>query len=242
MAFGPQMETNTMISVSKMSSIYVLLPLVAGVAGALNLTSSGRSSLVSGTAVGLMVSVSLAPPAALIGMAAVIGRWDLVDNGIFSLLMTIFGINLGSLLVFRWRGLNVRGARYPRGKRWVFYEAALLTVIALIGLLAWQFHAPPELQRSTREERASVIIDRAVHDSGLARFVEANVRFTKTGESHDNILLASVYVEKSANVSESSAEVRQRLTRLLEERLLAEGFDATPLMDVTVLEKPESQQ
>jgi uncharacterized hydrophobic protein (TIGR00341 family) len=240
-AFGQIIETNTMISISKLSSASILLPLAAGAAGAFNLISSERNSLVSGAAVGLMVSVSLAPPAAMIGMAMVIGRWDLVDNGLFSLLITIFGINLGSMLIFRWHGLTPRGARYPRGKRWVFYVAAALTIIALLGLLTWQFYSTPGLQRSTREERANMVINKAVEESGLARFVEANVRFTEPGRIGGNVLLANVYVEKNASISMSTSEVRQQLTGQIDDKLLSEGFNLTPLIDVTVLERPQSK-
>jgi uncharacterized membrane protein len=58
-----------MLATNTVSAVAVLIPLVSGTAGALNLVQSERSSLVSGAAAGMLVSVSLAPPAALVGMA-----------------------------------------------------------------------------------------------------------------------------------------------------------------------------
>jgi len=53
------------VDVSEISSVGALLPLVAGAAGALNQMQAQSNSLVSGTAVGLLVAAALAPPAGL---------------------------------------------------------------------------------------------------------------------------------------------------------------------------------
>lgn len=96
-----EVVTSTMSDTSKISAVAVLLPLVAGAAGAVNLVQSKRSSLVSGAAVGMLVAASLSPPAGLIGMASAMGRWDLAINGVFVLLLQLVGINLSASLVFR---------------------------------------------------------------------------------------------------------------------------------------------
>ena len=241
LAMGQATATNMMISVSKLSIIFLVLPVVAGAAGALNQTQSEHNSLVSGAAVGLLIAASLAPQAGLIGMAAAIGRWDLVDNGLFALLATMFGINLGGLLVFRKFGLTPRGARYPRGKNWVFYLMTALTALAIIGLLTWQLHDSPELQKSTREQRASAVIQETVDNSGMATFLEANVRFPPASTPGNKMLLADVYVKRSDAVSLSSGEIKEQLTSQIEGRITDEGFDAMPLVDVTVLEPPDSK-
>jgi hypothetical protein len=59
--FRHRTATDLMVQVSQMSSAAVLLPLVAGGTGALNLVQSERNSLVSGAAVGMLVAASLAP-------------------------------------------------------------------------------------------------------------------------------------------------------------------------------------
>lgn len=89
-----------------------LLPLVAGAAGAITLVQSERSSLVSGTATGMLVAASLSPPAGIIGMSMAIGRWDMVVNGVFLLLLQLSGINLSAAILFCTFGLSTKGARY----------------------------------------------------------------------------------------------------------------------------------
>ena len=94
LGIGLETATSEMTARSQVSSMAVLLPLVAGAAGALNLLQSDRDSLVSGAAIGVLVAASLAPPTGLVGMAAVIGRWDMVLSGVFVLLLQLVGINL----------------------------------------------------------------------------------------------------------------------------------------------------
>jgi hypothetical protein len=70
---GQSAATRLMVATANLSDVALLLPLVAGAAGALSQVQASRASLVSGAAVGLLVAASLAPPAALIGMAAALG-------------------------------------------------------------------------------------------------------------------------------------------------------------------------
>ncbi|WP_424358343.1 DUF389 domain-containing protein [Methanocella sp. MCL-LM] len=240
-AMGQETATNMMISVSKLSSVFLLLPVVAGAAGALNQTQSEHNSLVSGAAVGLLVAASLAPQAGLIGMAAVIGRWDLVDNGLFALLGTIFGINLGGCLVFRAFGLSSQGARYPRGRKWISYLTIALTSLAIVGILGWQFYDPPELQKSTKEQRASTAIQEVVDNSGMATFLEANVRYAPASTPDRNLLLADVHVMRAGGITLPSDELKRQLTDMIDGRLMDKSFDAIPLVNVIVIDKPEEK-
>ena len=59
LVLGQHVATNMMVSTSTLSSVAVLLPIVAGAAGALNLCQSERSSLVSGAATGMLVAALL---------------------------------------------------------------------------------------------------------------------------------------------------------------------------------------
>lgn len=120
LVFQQQIAKPLMLDNSQVSAVAVLLPLAAGAAGAVNLVQSERSSLVSGTATGMLVAASLSPPAGIIGMSMAIGRWDLVVNGVFLLLLQLSGINLSAAILFRIFGLSTKGARYQRGKRGVF--------------------------------------------------------------------------------------------------------------------------
>ncbi len=236
-----QVVTELMLATNTVSTIAVLIPLVSGAAGALNLVQSERSSLVSGAAAGMLISVSLAPPAALVGMAIAMGRWDMAINGLFLLLLQLVGINLSASLVFRAYGLSARGARYGRGKKWMVPVAVAVTILALIGLLTWQFFNSPNLQRSSIVQRANAEIQSVVNQSGLAELLEANVRFTAPKIVGQNTLLVTLYVQRQANVTSSSEEIRNSLTKKIQTRLLKQESNVTPLIDVSVLETPNRE-
>lgn len=233
-----EIPTTQMVQTSELSSVAVLLPLAAGVAGALNLVQSERSSLVSGAAVGMLVAASLAPPAGLVGMAIAIGRWDMATSGLFVLLLQLVGINLTATLLFRVFGLSTRGSRYRRGKQGVFAATLAVTVVALIGLLAWQLSNPPNFQRSTRAQRTTAEIGQVIEASGTTKLVETNIRFTRPEVQGQNTLLGVVYVQRQPGVTTSREEIAISLTRAIQTRLLAQGFNVTPLIDVNVLEAP----
>jgi len=233
-----EIATPQMIETSEISSVTVLLPLAAGAAGALNLVQSQRSSLVSGAAVGMLVAASLAPPAGLVGMASAIGRWDMAISGLFLLLLQLVGINFTAAILFRVFGLSTAGPRYNRGKQWVFLSALAATVVVLAGLLSWQLTNPPNLQRSSQAQRATAQIEQVVNESNLVKLVEANVRFTRANIKGQNTLLGVVYVQRQAGVTQSAEAIRDRLTRAIQTHLLEQGFNATPLIDVSVLEPP----
>jgi uncharacterized hydrophobic protein (TIGR00271 family) len=208
-----EIPTSLMIDSSQVSAIAVLIPLTAGAAGALNLVQSDRSSLVSGAAAGMLVAASLAPPAGIVGMATALGRWDLVINGLFLLLLQLGGINLSASLLFRIYGLSTQGTRYQRGQKWVTRSALAITVIALIGLLTWQFSNSPNLERSSRAQRANAEVKNAVEQVGLAQLVESNVRFPRPNIDGENTLLTVVYVQRKPGVKQSDEEISNRIKR-----------------------------
>lgn len=235
--FRQEVATEQMVQQSVVSSVAVLLPLVAGAAGALNLVQSERSSLVSGAAVGMLVAASLAPPAGLIGMAGAIGRWDMAVNGCFVLLLQLVGINLSGATVFQLAGLTPRGARYDRGRPAVFGTALAVTALSLAGLLFWQFSSSPDLRRSARSQRAAAVIRDVVEASGTARLVEVNVRFTRPDIQGQDTLLGVLYVQRRPSSTQPAERIAAELTDAIQRELLR-GFDVTPVIDVTVLVPP----
>lgn len=237
---GQEVATSLMIDRSQVSAVAVLLPLAAGAAGALNLVQSARSSLVSGAATGMLVAASLAPPAGIVGMASAMGQWDMVVNALFLLLLQLVGINLSAAILFRTFGLSAQGTRYKRGKKWIFPATLAATVVGLAGLLTWQFSESPELQRPSRAQRAHAEIQKVLDNSDLAQLVEANVHFTRSTIKGQNTLLGIVYVQRQAGVTASDQEIRSRITQDIQSHLLEQGFNVTPLIDVSVLEPPSS--
>ena len=236
--FRQRAATEQMVQVSQLSSAAVLLPLIAGAAGAHNLAQSERNSLVSGAAVGLLVAASLAPPAGLVGMAGAIGEWDMAVSAGFLLALQLIGINLAGALVFRLYGLSPAGSRYARGQPWIARTAAAVSVVALAGLMFWQFSEQPNLQRSSRSERALESIKAVVDGSGIGALAEANVRFTRADIKGQNTLLSTLYVQRMVE-GLSDEEIRRRLTTSIRTRLQRDGFNVTPLLDITVLSPQE---
>lgn len=231
-----EIPTSLMLDSSQVSAVAVLIPLTAGAAGALNLVQSERSSLVSGAAAGMLVAASLAPPAGIVGMGAALGRWDLVIDALFLLLLQLGGINLSASLLFRIYGLSTQGTRYQRGQKWVTRSALAITVLVLIGLLTWQFSNSPNLERSSRAQQANAEVQKAVEQVGLAQLVESNVRFTRPNISGQNTLLSVIYVQRKPGVKQSDREISSRIKSAVQKRLQEQGFNVTPLIDVTVLE------
>jgi uncharacterized membrane protein len=225
-----------MLDSSQVSAVAVLIPLTAGAAGALNLVQSERSSLVSGAAAGMLVAASLAPPAGIVGMGTALGRWDLAIDALFLLLLQLGGINLSAALLFRIYGLSTQGTRYQRGQKWVTRSALAITVVALIGLLTWQFSNAPNLERSSRAQQANAEVQKAVEQVGLAQLVESNVRFTRPNIQGQNTLLSVLYVQRKPGVKQSEREISNQIKSAVQKRLKEQGFNVTPLIDVTVLD------
>lgn len=118
----------------------------------------------------------------------------------------------------------------------------MITVIALTGLLTWQFSHSPNLQRSSLAQRANAQVQKTVEQVGLAKLVESNVRFTRSNIQGQDTLLSVVYVQRQPGVTASSEEIRDRLTQLIQTQLLKQDLNVTPLVDVNVLETPASKQ
>lgn len=233
---GQRIATEQMVQVSLVSSVTVLLPLIAGAAGALNLIQSERSSLVSSAGIGVLVAASLAPPAATVGMAAAIGEWAMVKSCFFLLFLQLAGINLAGAVVFRWSGLTPQGVRYDRGRRWLSWTAWSLTLLLLIGLLTWQFWTEPDLQQASLTQRAAATIRQAIDDSGVAHVVDANVRFTRADIPGQNTLLVVVYAQRGSQAKGTEEEVERYLADVIRSRLRQRDLHLTPLVHVILLE------
>lgn len=227
-----EIATTLMIDQSQVSSVALLLPLVAGAAGALNLLQSERSSLVSGAAVGMLVAASIAPPAGLIGMSIAIREWDLLTGGVFRLLVQLAGINVAGAIVFRLAGVRAEGSRFERGSRRYTVFGFAASVVALLVLGFAQFSHPPELTRSSEAQRATSDVREAVERSGIAHLVEANVRFTRSDIPGQKSLLCVLYVQPRDSSMDESA-VRDQITSVVRRGITREGV--TPLVSVNVV-------
>lgn len=235
LVLGQRLPTSLMEQIASISTTAVILPLVAGAAGAISQAQSERSSLVSGAAIGMLVAAALAPPAGLVGMAAALGEWQMAKAGLFLLGLQLVGINLSGALVFRLVGLSPEGSRYSRGRGWVQKASLLATVLALGGFLFWQFGNPPELQRASLARKAEVAVQRAVGTGGPVRVVETNARFARADVPDQNTLLVSTYVQQESPSAEPAGVTERALRERIGRELRREIPAATPLVDVTVL-------
>ena len=235
-----ELASNAMVESSKVASVSVLLPLIGGAAGALNLVQADRSSLVSGTAVGMLVAAALAPPAGTAGMAIALGMWSMALNCLFLLVLQLVGINLAAATVFRLYGLSQKGARYKRGSKWVFPVSIAVTAAVLAALLSYQFTSDIQLQRSSIEQRANAEVQKVIKKSDLAKLVKSSVSFTRADIKDQNTLLCLIYVQRPSGVTASDREISDRLTSQIQNHLLRKDFKVTPLVNVSVLEAPKN--
>lgn len=235
--FRQRVATEQMIAVTRVAPASLLLPLAAGAAGALALTQSQRSSLVSGAGAGLLVAASLAPPAGVIGSAAAMGRWELAMEAAFLLALQFAGINLAGGLVFRVCGLGPRGRRYPHGSRGGSWAAFGVLAAVLAGLLAWQFaSAQPTLVRAGLQEKAREVVSLSLRGEPGVRVLDADASFTRPAGTADHPLLVRAYVQRLHPSAESRPALETRLTARIAGELRRRIRGVVPLVDVTVVE------
>jgi uncharacterized hydrophobic protein (TIGR00271 family) len=230
---GQSATTALMVASANLSDVALLLPLVAGAAGALSQVQASRASLVSGAAVGLLVAASLAPPAALIGMAAALREWPMATVGLFQLTLQLVGINLAGSAVFWAFGLRPRGSRHARGCRRVAALSALGSAVALAGLLAWQFSSDVPQRQDSAAQRATAIVESLVADSGMATVIDVRARYPRPATGDGRVLLCEVVVV--SREGRDPEAVKRRLTADIQDRLRERGLARTVLVDVTVL-------
>lgn len=236
LVMGQEITTTLMTDRSQISSVAVLLATVAGAAGAINLVQSERDSLVSGAATGMLIAASLAPPAGVVGMSIALGKWGMVESGVYVLILQLIGINLAGAIVFRLYGLRSTGSRYSRGKKSLFLSSSGITVLILGLLIWWQFNKSPSLQRSTTSKHASADIQSYIEKHPAVRLVETNVRFTRSETEGENPLLCVIYLQKTSSAAQSATELEQQLTEGIKKEVLQKGYNVTPLVQVNVLE------
>jgi uncharacterized membrane protein len=240
--FRQEVATQTMGEIANISTAAILLPLAAGAAGALNLSQSERSSLVPGAAAGMLVAASLAPPAGIIGMGAVIGEWDMVITGLFLLGMQLVGINLGGAAVFRLFGLRSEGPRLERGRSIVTWASGAVAVGVLVLLLLVQFGTgSPDFQRSTIEQRARSTVLSTVNAHPDAETVDVDVRFTRADIPDQNTLLVELYIQRPEESDAVAEDLRQEIILQVQQSILEEDYNVTPLVTVTVVDLPVSR-
>ena len=241
-AFQQDVVTRQMEAISRVSAATVLLPLAAGAAGALHLCQSERSSLVSGAASGLLIAASLAPPAALLGMATVIRDWELLPSALFLLGLQLAGINLVGALVFRAYGLRSDVPPFDRGKGPLTGLGVAVSVAGLAALLAWQFLSPSSmLQRASAETRIRGVVMRELTDAPGVLPAQVEVRFARTPRGREPFVLVTAHVQRVGPGVGPDDELRRQLARRLRDLVEPQAEGTAVLVSVTLIDAPEQR-
>ena len=176
--FPIKVLTPLMIEVSHVSVIAILLPLISGFAGGINICQSERDSLVSGAAVGILVAASLAPPVGLVGMGIYLMDWEIVFSSIFRIVLQLLGIHLAATLVFYFYGkVNPTGIRFLKGNKKTKWITSGIVVAGLIALMFWQFNNPPFLRKASMNTEFTELLQTELEDVSYAEILQKEVDF-----------------------------------------------------------------
>ena len=233
---GQKHATPIMVDVSHISQMALILPLVAGFAGAINLIQSERDSLVPGAAVGILVAASLAPPTGLIGMALHFGNWQMVQSGVFLLILQLAGIQLAAALVFRYIGkVTTQGVRFADGKEYVYILSLAVSVVVLGGLMYWQFKKQPILQKASLATQITETIRNSLQRYNNIETIEVSARFTRGTLKDLNPVICELYLY-NRNDSIPSEQLKQMLKKVLFEDIKKKDWNADPMFNITILD------
>jgi uncharacterized membrane protein len=229
------------VDVSHISQVSILLPLVAGFAGAITLIKSERDSLVPGAAVGMLVAASLAPPTGLIGMALNFGNWQLVRSGAFLLIIQLAGIQLSAALVFRYLGkVTTKGVRFADGNHMVFNLSIITSLIITGALLFWQFYQQPSLQKSSLATQITNEIKTELEDLKDIETIEVSSRFTRGTLADKNPVICELYLYNRNHLM-TDDQVKKLVEDILTKRINAEKWNADLMYSITMLSHKDKE-
>jgi len=235
---GETAVTHLMVQVADVAAASVLLPVAAGVAGALSFGRADRTGIASGAGIGMLVALALAPQAGLMGIAVVLGDWRLVGSSAFVATLQLIGINIAASLVFRWLGVGPEIPRVRPGRRGVATTTFGVTVALGLGMIALQWTTYPELSRNTVVTRAEATAMAVLDEHPEVLAVHAQARFPLAEVMPQEVLVLEARVIPAGvgaapDDAELAALVRQRLLEEMPEialrvGVLVVGRDADP--------------
>ncbi|WP_029037574.1 DUF389 domain-containing protein [Salinimicrobium xinjiangense] len=171
--------TPLMEQISQVSKFAILLPLVSGFAGAVNICQSERDSLVSGAAVGILVAASLAPPVGLVGAGMYMMDWQVVFSGLFRILLQLLGIHITATLVFYFFGkVSPRGVRFLKGSKMIGLVTTGIVILGIGAMMFWQFSQPPFLRKASMNTELNEVFDAELQKIPYILVLNKDVTFT----------------------------------------------------------------
>ncbi|MEX2583457.1 MAG: DUF389 domain-containing protein [Gemmatimonadota bacterium] len=234
--YGLEISTATMELISSLSVWTGLLAVVGGAAGAEAQVQSDRDSLVTGTATGFLIAVALSPPAAVLGLAVTIGRWDYVGQMAFTLLLTFAGIIVGGTLTLHLNGVGPQTSRMPAGKRSTRGVGLAVAGAILGGLVVFQARQSPNFRKADVSSEATVLVRDAVRSLPGVRLLQASAAFTRGDvlSGSPEALLIAVWIEEG----DSGPEAVERVRRAIQAEVTRELEGVRPYVQVVAVPPP----
>ncbi len=244
LVYGLRQSTAMMETLTNLSVWSAMLGVVGGAAGAQALIQAERDSMVTATATGFLVAVSLSPPSAVLGLAAALGRWDYVVLMVFLIAVTFTGIIAGGWASLRVQGVHQGRPSAGRGSSGIARALVATTVVLLAGLVAWQTQRGPRYQKADRARSASQLAKDAVTAVPGYRLIDVDASFT-TGDSKwhegEGLLVRAVVARDSGAAARAgdaalrpgaaSEELRAAISRRITSRM----DDVHPFIDLSIL-------
>ncbi|MGB7784746.1 MAG: DUF389 domain-containing protein, partial [Salinimicrobium sp.] len=173
--------TPLMIEISHVSKVALLLPLISGFAGAINIVQSERDSLVSGAAVGILVAASLAPPVGLIGAGIYLMDMQVILSSSFRVVLQLLGIHVAATLVFYFYGkVTPSGVRFLKGNKRMTWLTSGFVVLAIGAMMFWQFSEPPFLRKASMNTELTENLESSLNKLDYIEVINKDVSFTNT--------------------------------------------------------------
>jgi uncharacterized hydrophobic protein (TIGR00271 family) len=241
LAYGLDFSTATMEMISSLSNWVLLIAVAGGAAGALAQIQSERDSLVTTTATGFLVAVSLSPPAAVLGLGVVIGRWDYVAQMAVLLLLTFFGILAGGAITLVLYGVNPDAPAIARGSRLARAWMGAIVIAGGGALVLMQSGSSPEFRKADLSRDAARVTREAIRERGDVRLLQVNAAFTRPelADYRGEALLIQAWVTSAPGASESQLESAATVLRnRIAARVTSELPGVAPFVDVITLPPP----
>jgi uncharacterized membrane protein len=251
-AYGLTDSTAMMETLTNLSVWTGLLGVAGGAAGAQALVQTERDSLVTATATGFLVAVSLSPPSAVLGLSVALARWDYVALMGFVLALTFAGILLGGWAALRFAGVGPDRPSAGRGRPTVSRVAIAAVAVAVLSLVAWQSQQGARFRKADMSRVAARLAAEGVAAVPGYRVLEATAAFTPgNAEWHEGEgLLVTVVVkavtppgvgtpdsDAAGGAVDDAVDERARaaLRRAVRERVEAELEGVRPFVDLEIV-------
>lgn len=233
--YGLRVSTTTMETITGLSRWTALIALSGGAAGAAAQIRSSRDSLVTGTATGFLIAVSLSPPAAVLGLALTIQRWDYVGQMALTLVLMYAGIVVGGSIMLLIHGVRPRVTAAHRGSGTVRWVAISIAALMVAGTIIFQSRQGVAYSKADAAHRTLGVIRDAVSRIDRARLVDASADFTRQnvrGGDGETMYVQIVAEPVQADTSGLSESIRTTVGR----EMKREMPEVVPYIDVSILE------